>query len=392
MFKGQQGSNMISTILNNILIVVLTSISLFVSRFPEPFIITAGILMVIITYGSLSEENNRALSAAEFVLMLFFAVLSGSPAGFLVFIIFRTSGYASIITGLSLFVFTELFIYKSTETAMCIVRTLILTAFFLLLLLIYQLIEYIKKTRVQESKKLISANISEMHEKRLNEQLVMQNYLVQKNARLVERENISRNIHNSVGHSITAAIMTLDAADMLYDARPGEARRKMNDANGRIRGSLEAIRRAVRIMDEESTEIIAADLKCEMENIIDEFIRDTSICADISFSGLKDEIKIPHDHAIFLTGALQEMLTNGVKHGNADDFAVILLGDSAHIRLEVSDNGHSDFGDVNSEERIERGFGIKKMIKYAETCGGKTEFSNDNGFRGMVELNISYEV
>lgn len=383
---------MIYTIFNNVLIIVLTLISLSAGRYPELFIITAGILMVIITYESLVEENNGILSVAEFVLMSFFAVLSGSPAGFLIFIIFRGRGYVRIITGLGLFVFTELFIYKSTEPAICIVRTLILTAFFLLLLMIYYMIEYINNRRAQENKKLVSANISEMHEKRLNEQLVIQNYLVQKNARLVERENISRNIHNSVGHSITAAIMTLDAADMLYDARPGEARKKMNDANGRIRGSLEAIRRAVRIMDEESPGIIAGDLKCEMENIIDEFIRDTNICADTSFGSLKDDIKIPHDHAIFLTGALQEMLTNGVKHGNADEFAVTLLGDSAHIRLEVSDNGHSDFSDVNGGERIEKGFGIKKMIKYAETCGGKTEFSNDNGFRGMVELDISVEV
>ena len=62
-----------------------------------------------------------------------------------------------------------------------------------------------------------NSNLNEMHEKRLNQELTKQNYLADKNARLVERENISRNIHNSVGHSITAAIMTLDAADMLYD-------------------------------------------------------------------------------------------------------------------------------------------------------------------------------
>lgn len=68
---------------------------------------------------------------------------------------------------------------------------------------------------------------------------------------VVERENISRNIHNSVGHSITAAIMTLDAADMLYDVNPYEARKRMNDANNRIRVSLESIRRALRVLDDE---------------------------------------------------------------------------------------------------------------------------------------------
>ena len=82
------------------------------------------------------------------------------------------------------------------------------------------------------------------------------------------------------------------------------------------------------------------------------------------------------------------MLTNGVKHGNAGEFMVVLLGDSAHVRLEISDNGHSDFEDSNRKHRIEKGFGIKKIISYAEKCGGKTEFKNENGFKSMVELPI----
>ncbi|MDE6567524.1 MAG: hypothetical protein K2K70_07310 [Lachnospiraceae bacterium] len=250
--------------------------------------------------------------------------------------------------------------------------------------------ERIEKRKASENEKLTASNISEMHEKRLNERLVMQNFLAEKNARLVERENISRNIHNSVGHSITAAIMTLDAADVLYDVRPEEARKRMNDANERIRGSLESIRRAVRVLDEDSTEILSGDLKCEMENIINEFVMDTSIRVEQDFSQLMDDIRIPHDHAVFLTGALQEMLTNGVRHGKASEFVVILFGDTAHIRIEVSDNGQSDFDSRNSESRIEKGFGIRKIISYVEKCGGKTVFVNNNGFKGMIELPIVF--
>ncbi len=183
--------------------------------------------------------------------------------------------------------------------------------------------------------------------------------------------------------------MTLDAADVLYDRKPEEARKRMNDANSRIRGSLESIRRAVRVLDEESTEMLAGDLKCEMENIINEFMMDTDIHVDSDFGQLTDDIKIPRDHAVFLTGALQELLTNGVKHGHASEFVVFLLGDTAHIRLEVTDNGRSDFNGSNSKAKIETGFGVRKIISYVEKCGGKTEFVNDNGFKSMVELKIN---
>lgn len=348
--------------------------------------------MVVTTYESFCEGKNIALSVLEFILMTFFAVLSGGFAGFIVFFLFKAVRESvRILLGVSLFFIAALTLYKNMSIAMSIVNILLLAAAFFILMLMRWLMEQMENRKMQEDEKLTASNVSEMHEKRLNERLVQQNFLAEKNARLVERENISRNIHNSVGHSITAAIMTLDAADVLYDVRPEEARKRMNDANNRIRGSLESIRRAVRVLDEDSAERLAGDLKCDMEDIINEFVMDTNIRVDWEFSQLADDIKILHDHAVFLTGALQEMLTNGVKHGNASEFVVILLGDTAHIRLEVSDNGHSDFDSTNRESRIENGFGIRKIISYAEKCGGKTAFVNDGGFKGMIELPLVFK-
>lgn len=382
---------MYGAVIDDLFMIALTLISLFTCRFPALFILAAGLLMVLTTYGSFLEEKSRGLSAAEAVLMTIYGVLSGGFAGFGVFYLLKAlREQIRVILGLCGFLVTSLALDKSMPFAGSIVQMLLLAAIFFFLVLLSDLMDRMEKRKTREDERLTASNVSELHEKRLNEQLVMQNFLAEKNARMTERENISRNIHNSVGHSITAAIMALDAADTLYDVRPEEARKRMNDANDRIRGSLESIRRAVRVLDEGSAEISAGDLKCEMENIINQFVMDTEIRVDQSVSRLADDIRIPHDHAVFLTGALQEMLTNGVKHGAASEFIVILLGDTAHIRLEVSDNGQSDFEPLNSKTRIENGFGIKKMISYAEKCGGKTAFVNDNGFRGMVELPIAF--
>ena len=322
------------TILDNTIILILTLINLFASKAPELFIVSAALLMVFITYESFVEDKSRTLLALEVVLMMVFAVLSGGFAGFVIFSLLKAvRKYIRLILGVCMFEFAAFIVYKNVAFAVCIVQTLFLAAAFIFVMLLYELLERIEKKKKWEDEKLTASNISEMHEKRLNERLVMQNFLAEKNARLVERENISRNIHNSVGHSITAAIMTLDAADMLYDVRPEEARKRMNDANARIRGSLESIRRAVRVLDKDSTELLAGDLKCEMENIINEFEMDTNIRVAQDFSQLMDDIRIPYDHAVFLTGALQEMLSNGVKHGNATEFVVILFGDTAHVRL-----------------------------------------------------------
>jgi len=380
---------MLNTILDNTIIILLTIVGLFHSKAPAFFIMAAAVLMIRITYKSFLEETSNNMIMADMVLLSVFAVLSGNVTGFFALYFQRdVKLYVRGCISIMLFVLFQGMFVKDFSMAMCILQTLLLLCGFLLLEALYRTIEWGRQRNKREYERLLASNISELHEKRLNEQLVLQKFVDERNARLLEREAISRNIHNSVGHSITAAIMTLDAADMLYDVKPEEARKKMNAANGRIRESLEAIRRAVRVLDEENTTLTAKDLKDELGGIITEFVMDTSIQVLENYSEISDDIVIPRNHLVFLTGVLQELLTNGVKHGNAGRFVVMLSGDLAHVRLAVSDNGNSDFSDTNEKQRIEKGFGLKKMISYAEKCGGKAIFENAGGFKTTVELPI----
>ncbi len=80
-------------------------------------------------------------------------------------------------------------------------------------IMVDRLAESYFSAKTEAEKAVRQSAVGELAEKRLNRELKLKNYLADKNARLEERETISRNIHNSVGHSITAAVMTLDAAD-----------------------------------------------------------------------------------------------------------------------------------------------------------------------------------
>lgn len=267
-----------------------------------------------------------------------------------------------------------------------ILHALILTGVSGVLFVLQYLIEKYMIARSQISKALSIMAVNEMYAKKLNQELVIKNYLTDKTARLEERENISRNIHNSVGHSITAAVMTLDAADMLFDAAPDKAREKMNTANHRIRNSLESIRQAVRVLDRENKFVTMSDFISELTAVTDSFVMDTMIKIYTDFGNVNMDVVIPHEHTEFLTGAVQELLSNGVRHGNADIFKVTLTSDSRHIKIKVADNGKSDFSEENQRERIENGFGLKKLISYVKRCGGRTYFSNDNGFKAEILL------
>ena len=269
-----------------------------------------------------------------------------------------------------------------------ILKLIMLEAACVLILLFRSLIWKSKLRKEEDMRRLRDYSLSEMHQIRKNKELVIKNYNSDRNARLLERENISRNIHNSVGHSITAALMTLEAADVLFDKDTDEAHRRMNEAGTRIRGSLSAIRSAVRALDEEAGDVTVKDLICYMDNILNEFLMDTERNCERIYDIISEDYLIPTEHAEFLTGALSELLTNGVKHGNATFFIVHLSGDRAHVRLSVADNGKSDYCDENSEQRIREGFGLKKLTSYAERCGGSTKFWNEGGFHAVIELPI----
>ena len=376
----------IKTIYYNILIIILGLTSVFTIKDIKLFLISMAAIMVLVTY---SYYSDKKLLYLKVPVMMCFAVLSGSVAGFVVFVCL--DGIKKVIRNtlpLLLFVVWNLFL-EHDDLPGIIARLFVLMVCILFISLVEGLAYRVFLLKNEADEKLQKSAINEMHTKKYNQELVLNRYLSEKNARLLEREEISRNIHNSVGHSITAAIMTLDAADMLYDKKPEEARQKMNTANERIRGSLESIRRAVRVLDKESQSMSAFDFKESIKTAADEFTMDSSMKVYMYTDDLADDIMIDHEHFEFLTGAVKELLTNGRKHGNADEYFIHMSGDTGHILVTVRDNGKSDFNGTNADMRIKQGFGLKKIIAYVERCGGNAAFDSDNGFAVKLELPIT---
>lgn len=370
-----------------ILLIILTAWAVLSSSQPYLLIFLSGLLLIVLTIRSLSEEPRISLLAVQLALSAAFAFLSADVFPCMIFYEIRTQRAKKLrlfLPALGLGLIQA--VCRQTVFPVLLCNALLLTALSCLLSLFeaYAL-QYIS-AKNQIAKAVSVTAVNELYEKKLNQELVMKNYLADKNARLEERETISRNIHNSVGHSITAAIMTLDAADLLFDTAPEQARVKMKLANERIRSSLDSIRHAVRVLDSETQFICMDDLIRELVSICDSFVMDTSIRIRSDFSSADRTLSLPHEHAEFLTGAVQELLTNGVRHGSADLFTLCLTADSGHIKLSVADNGKSVFSESNRLERIQNGFGLKKLISYTKRCGGKAEFENNNGFRSVITL------
>ena len=372
-------------VFSSVFITLLTLATLFSTLNIKATFILYGLIMICVTLRSISDNEKNFHSYLMPVLTGLFAVLSGNLHAFT---IIYESGFRKKIR---LFLPSSAYLLYSLFSGignlpLLIFRLLILAAEAFLLFTAETIILRYYEARKSIPKAVGITALSEMYTKKLNQELVIKNFLSDRNARLEERENISRSIHNSVGHSITAAIVTLEAAEMLFDKSPEKACEKIITARERIRSGLDSIRHAVRVLDNEAVSISLGDFLSGINTAADEFVMDTMRVIHRDVPEDNNDLFIPREHTEFLTGAFQEILSNGVKHGNADVFFLHITADSTHIKLTVNDNGTSDFSAINSSARLRDGFGLKKIRSYANKCGGSASFSNDNGFKTEITL------
>lgn len=241
---------MSSFLRTQILTIILALYGLFYTEVPYYLLCTAGFLLFVFTLENISGEINNFIILIKIVAMIIFCILSD---GFLTFLLFGQAGYKRTNFVLPPLIYAGMQVVCNINCFMDIFPMLVIKTFVVFVLsVIIWCVQKAMQTYIDYNNKITLSMqrlaLSGFAEKKLNHALVMQNNIIERNTRLEERENISRNIHNSVGHTITAASMALDAAGMLWDADPGRAADKVRVANERIQMGLESIRHAVRVL------------------------------------------------------------------------------------------------------------------------------------------------
>lgn len=263
---------------------------------------------------------------------------------------------------------------------------------------VYWLFKYFEMNSNLE-KALKSSALDAMNERQLRMEIAESKNMAEENARLEERERISRDIHNAVGHTLSAATVTLDAAQMLMDTDTSKANQKIDQANERIHEAIGSVRSVVRTLDAEDDCVLVEDYVNSLKELIRNFTLDTEIKVHHNLdlvaaeerrrqqtSGSAGKIHIAR--AAFISSSLSELLTNGVKHGGATVFVVLMTLDSTHIGIQVSDNG-TGWGDISYEEKqakLRNGFGLRKMSDYVKVNGGTFDVDGSEGFCVRMDM------
>jgi signal transduction histidine kinase len=181
-----------------------------------------------------------------------------------------------------------------------------------------------------------------------------------------ERNRIARDIHDNAGHSMTAVIMQTEAAKILIDTNPDEAKQRIISANIQAKNALDQMRESVHLLAGRNQ---ISTIKEEIEEIIAQTIDGT----DVKVRSDLDDVQLSGEKRRFILNSLKECFANGLRHGGATAFYVELKENEGQVKLTVSDNGEG------LPDDFEEGFGMRGMREKASALGGYIQYESEKG-------------
>jgi two-component system sensor histidine kinase DesK len=188
----------------------------------------------------------------------------------------------------------------------------------------------------------------------------------QRLSRISERERIARDLHDTVGQTLTIIAVKSELAGRLLDQNASEARREIAEVERVAREALAEVRGVIRGYQ-------AGGIDAELERA-----RSALEAAGITVHLDHDPTEIPPAHERILGLVLRESVTNVIRHAQATRCRVSLtkLGDT--VRLCVHDNGR---GGIHRE-----GLGMQSIQARVEALGGDAAWDGQSGTALTISL------
>lgn len=192
-------------------------------------------------------------------------------------------------------------------------------------------------------------------------QLRIYSLKIQDQAILEERNRIAREIHDSVGHALTAQTIQLESALLFCHSDANKTQKYIEVSRELAIDALNEIRKSISTL---RAELLQGKSLAETINLlIENFDKITNIKANLSIN-IRQSLNTDINIAIYRI--VQEALTNISKHSNATTVDIILENKIECIRLQIEDNGQG----FNTEQNT-TGFGLQGINERVRTLGGR---------------------
>jgi len=191
---------------------------------------------------------------------------------------------------------------------------------------------------------------------------------------LKERNKIAREIHDTVGHTLTTVLVEIEASKRLMKVNSDLSLEKLTLAQEQVRKGLNDIRSSVRIL-EKGNELL--DFYPSLEALI----KDTELHSGVAIKSQIDfSLNLNKQSQKIIFSSLQEGLTNGIRHGKSTAFLFKLFRKEDKVYFSLEDNGLGS-------GTLTYGFGLRAMRDRTYEIGGSFDI-NSTPFEGL-ELKIT---
>jgi len=195
---------------------------------------------------------------------------------------------------------------------------------------------------------------------------------------LKERSRIAREIHDTLGHTLTGAIVQLEVARKMVPVDEDKAIEAIDKTQKITRDGFAEVKRAIKalrpIMIEDST----------LEEALQALIEKTqNHCQVIIHAVIDKDIRLDENVKITIYRIIQEAITNSIRHGEATEIKIMIeKEEESSIMIQVSDNGKGC-------ETISEGYGLKGIKERIQLLEGKmrTHSEYGKGFEIALTLN-----
>lgn len=186
---------------------------------------------------------------------------------------------------------------------------------------------------------------------------------------LTERNRIAREIHDSIGHSISSGILQVEALKVVSNDNTIKG---LDLLQNTLSSGMDDIRNSIHNLYNDSL-----DLRKRIESLCDE-----AISLNISLNYKLDE-PLSYDLKFDILSIIRESITNTIKHSDANKLNINLLTQPKFYSIIIKDNG-KNFNET--KDLLSKGIGLISMDEIARKYNGFLNYEFKDGFKIHITL------
>lgn len=223
-----------------------------------------------------------------------------------------------------------------------------------------------------------SAKMSQLLEEKNRSLLQNQDYEINL-ATLNERNRISKEIHDNIGHLLSRALLQVGA--LLTITKEDVTKEGLSDLKESLSTGMDQIRNSIHNMYDESV-----DLYMQLERLVKEF----TFCPIKYDYDIKNPPPLPLKQS--LIAITKESLANIIRHSNATKVTLLLREHPAMYQLIIQDNGNLDeltkkaLTKAFMKQEFEEGMGLRNITDRVKGFGGNINITVEHGFKLFISI------